>query len=544
MKEDRLTDLYEHQKNVDKAADDLNTKILAGVGDSELWQRMLAEVREDQKATRKAIELLEASHPGRIVLAEGVGKPCLGAAFTAQKLLEGKDVLLECISATSKNIVRHWYWLSMTSAIGRELFLGERVVFASPQEDLWRGQTKLAYTLLMVVPPASREELHDMKDAIPRFKRVTHEFLDEWFHWAGGSPRACLYFASSGRVQLSFWKLQVENTFHNADMDKLLRMTELPGCKGYIAESDKVFHWGIPDPDPAPENTSIEVRISAFTNPSTCFASPALQNMAVMVLELRYMVDLALKCSRGSGPEVGLWFEALQLCFLQKGVAELQARVLGDEEKHAIPFTIHNLPRTTVKHCHSMEGAAKVVKSDLSVLAVPLSKTETGFDFVQSSVAAWQVTIAKEHPTVRSAVTEYTKVMASLGAKVIADALAALNAMIRCPGRQQALLTLPVLLYAVPPKRYDSVFKIKQKYRVGTQLNTVQNDTIQQVAVRVPLDEILEQASAGSEEKAAEFLEQVEGLPLEGFSSVDAMKIDGEADSEGSEGSVDMTTGS
>ncbi len=85
-----------------------------------------------------------------------------------------------------------------------------------------------------------------------------------------------------------------------------------------------------------------------------------------------------------------------------------------------------------------------------------------------------QVTIAKEHPTVRSAVTEYTKVMASLGAKVIADALAALNAMIRCPGRQQALLTLPVLLYAVPPKRYDSVFKIKQKYRVGTQLNTVQ----------------------------------------------------------------------
>ncbi len=71
MKEDRLTDLYEHQKNVDKAADDLNTKILAGVGDSELWQRMLAEVREDQKATRKAIELLEASHPGRIVLAEG-----------------------------------------------------------------------------------------------------------------------------------------------------------------------------------------------------------------------------------------------------------------------------------------------------------------------------------------------------------------------------------------------------------------------------------------------------------------------------------------
>lgn len=94
-------------------------------------------------------------------------------------------------------------------------------------------------------------------------------------------------------------------------------MTELPGCKGYIAESDKVFHWGIPNPDPAPENTSIEVRISAFTNPSTCFASPALQNMAVMVLELRYMVDLALKCSRGSGPEVGLWFEALQLCFLQ-----------------------------------------------------------------------------------------------------------------------------------------------------------------------------------------------------------------------------------
>lgn len=72
-------------------------------------------------------------------------------------------------------------------------------------------------------------------------------------------------------------------------------------------------------------------------------------------------------------------------------MAELQARVLGDEEKHAIPFTIHNLPRTTVKHCHSMEGAAKVVKSDLSVLAVPLSKTETGFDFVQSSVAAWQV---------------------------------------------------------------------------------------------------------------------------------------------------------
>ncbi len=56
------------------------------------------------------------------------------------------------------------------AAIGRELFLGERVVFASPQEDLWRGQTKLAYTLLMVVPPASREELHDMKDAIPRFK--------------------------------------------------------------------------------------------------------------------------------------------------------------------------------------------------------------------------------------------------------------------------------------------------------------------------------------------------------------------------------------
>ena len=53
----------------------------------------------------------------------------------------------------------------------------------------------------------------------------------------------------------------------------------------------------------------------------------------------------------------------------------------------------------------------------------------------------------------------------------------------------------------------------------------MQNDTIQQVAVRVPLDEILEQASAGSEEKAAEFLEQVEGLPLEGFSSVDAMKI-------------------
>ena len=44
------------------------------------------------------------------------------------------------------------------------------MVFASPQEDLWRGQTKLAYTLLMVVPPASREELHDMKDAIPRFK--------------------------------------------------------------------------------------------------------------------------------------------------------------------------------------------------------------------------------------------------------------------------------------------------------------------------------------------------------------------------------------
>ena len=43
----------------------------------------------------------------------GVGKSHFGALFIAQTLLDGTDILLECLENTTKADQRHWYWLSL-----------------------------------------------------------------------------------------------------------------------------------------------------------------------------------------------------------------------------------------------------------------------------------------------------------------------------------------------------------------------------------------------------------------------------------------------
>jgi hypothetical protein len=96
------------------------------------------------------------------------------------------------------------------------------------------------------------------------------------------------------------------------------KMTRLDGQAFYIADCDRLFHWGFPEQLPkAKPSSPQDVKLRKFKHPSTRFASEQLRRLAIMTLELSKLGDIALACMDESQAATGYWWETLSLRFLQ-----------------------------------------------------------------------------------------------------------------------------------------------------------------------------------------------------------------------------------
>lgn len=96
------------------------------------------------------------------------------------------------------------------------------------------------------------------------------------------------------------------------------KMTRLDGQVCYMADWDRLFHWGIPEQLPKAKSISPQdMMLRKFKYPCTMFASERLQRLAVMTLELSQLADIALACMSEGQSATGYWWETLSLRFLQ-----------------------------------------------------------------------------------------------------------------------------------------------------------------------------------------------------------------------------------
>ena len=112
---------------------------------------------------------------------------------------------------------------------------------------------------------------------------------------------------------------------HDSDSLSLLmqlssvqKLTCLEDQACFMADWDRLFHWGVPKQLPKAKSSSPQdMMLRKFMHPCTVFASEQLRRLAVMTLELSQLADIAVACMSEGQPATGYWWETLSLKFLQ-----------------------------------------------------------------------------------------------------------------------------------------------------------------------------------------------------------------------------------
>ncbi|BDA48350.1 hypothetical protein COCOBI_12-0260 [Coccomyxa sp. Obi] len=379
-----------------------------------------------------------------------------------------------------------------TPGIGKETWLGESATFCSPRKQLWRGSRKGATTLFLTVPVFSLPELLTMRTLIPEYQHLDEDVVRERFFWAGGSARACLKEASHESDESEHWDGHIKVLLQEGLSQSVLEMMYNIECSGYIPEIYQIFHWDCPNGLPATKfDSSEDLQLHKYKYPCIRFASMRVRDLALMTLDLSKLANFAMGCLSVSDNSRSLtvyWWEILVLRFLQMGPQKLHAAFLPDKGLQCTKVLL-NLPQTTLSCISSLQEAATRCRSDMSVLLMSHWETEPTISCISGPVLWWQVAKPEAMSPVRSVLTGMSTAMMHLDGgrhaqlQVLHNRFEWLDVPVD--------LRLPVLCFAVPPKCFDSLYKIKRPHTHHGQPSDCQEDMIHQLAVRIPLDEIL-----------------------------------------------------
>ncbi|CAL8472109.1 g11651 [Coccomyxa elongata] len=466
------------------------------------------------------IELLEAraqylktrgfeDKPGTTIFTgtPGIGKSHLGGLVVGQALVQSRAVLLEVVpSDKDVHKPRHWYLITPAgdvertadSMVGQKhlddaaqagqnllyvvdggvptldgtLWNGEAYVFSSPKQHLDHAQVKGFRVLVFYVPLFSLAELLSCKSRLTLYQDMSDDNLRAWFATAGGVACVCLKRAHTEGLDRGKW-LNVNEKLNELKTKDMVDALRLIGTSGFPPGSDAIFHWDVSPTEDLPANAGspIDPAVRQFTRRSLRFASP-------------------------ESTAVGYWLEILAFARLRMG-GKLQAALLPAVATMPRRDFILNLPAASLcKFWASPAEAATCVTKDLTVLGLPWSKSEPAIDAMSSPCLYWQVTKAGRHGIVRDAIAKMNTATGSVAGGRKQQLMALANRIDRQPG-QTWKLTKPVLCFVVPLLRFDEDYKSTQRYTAPSRGgNTVsQKDLVHQVVLRLPVHEILEDAS-------------------------------------------------